>query len=107
MLDGFMLKLAWLGGFIVPAQIAGNYVHTFAGEVILYAGAVTAATVMWRNVAKPLLRILNEWNDAFQITHQNSKELKALREEVSREFNELRSLIGKIASGNREDEVRG
>ena len=60
MMEDLALKLAVLGGALMPAAILGASFHNVATDVVLAAAAVTAAAVLWRQLIVPLKHGLAE-----------------------------------------------
>lgn len=57
-----ILGLAILAGTLIPAMLLAAVVDvgdSLAARVILYGGAITAATVIWRQLVRPVVRACN------------------------------------------------
>ena len=67
---------------LFPAFIFGASVTNVAEQFVLFAGAITAAAVVWAKVIRPLIQGVNKLNDAYQAALQAEREIRGIKDDL-------------------------
>jgi hypothetical protein len=82
MLESLVLKGAVGFLCIFPAFIFGASISNVAEQFVLFAGAITAAAVVWAKVIRPLIQGVNKLNDAYQAAIKAESEICDIRKDI-------------------------
>jgi type II secretory pathway component PulM len=82
MFESMIVKMAvgWL--CIVPAVIFGANLQTAAEKVVLFGGAITAAAVVWGKVVRPLMKSVQNLNDAYNYASVAEQEIREIKQDL-------------------------
>lgn len=67
---------------LFPALIFGASVSNIAEQFVLFAGAITAAAVVWAKVIRPLIQGVNKLNDAYQAALKAEIEIRGIKQDL-------------------------
>lgn len=82
MFESLLLKGAVGFLCLFPAFIFGASVSNVAEQFVLFAGAITAAAVVWAKVIRPLIQGVNKLNDAYQAALKAEIEIRGIKEDL-------------------------
>lgn len=68
---------------LFPAFIFGAAARDVSEQIILFGGAITAATVVWAKVIRPLIQGINNLNDAYRAAVKAEQEIRELKEDIT------------------------
>ena len=82
MFESLLLKGAVAFLCLFPTLIFGASISNVTEQFVLFAGAITAAAVVWAKVIRPLIQGVNKLNDAYQAALQAEREIRGIKDDL-------------------------